>query len=719
MSFDAEKLYTLLPAVYRLRDAEQGQPLKAFLSVIAEQISVLEEDMAQLYDDQFIETCAEWVVPYIGDLLGTRGIFTWPGAKFSERAQVANTLAYRRRKGTAAVLEQLAHDVTDWDSSVVEYFQLLATTQYMNHIRRSNLASPDMRRWEPLERSATPFDPIAHTVDVRRIASRRGKYNIPNIGIFLWRIKSNPSTASPAYKVDDHRYLFNPLGLNTPLYNKTETEREITHLAEPTNVPMPLSRRVLKEYLEVYYGIDETGIVKGSGERGVVRSILLNVDGTDIDVDETIPPDASPPPAQLSSLITVCDLRDFPEGSGDWAHMPAHKIAIDPVLGRIAFPTGTAGPEDVRVSFYYGFSAEMGGGEYGRADSFDNGLNPVIFVPKSTPTIQGALNSLAAGGAVEVSNNDYFIETPQINAPAGKKIEVRAGDERRPIIILENDLLVTGDEEASVSLNGFVFHSGGTIRIPAKNESGEANRLRLLRLQHCTLLPPGSVPAIEGVLPQAEMPRLYIEAPNVTVEIDRSIVGPISAVDGALVSITNSIVDAGDETGVAYAGAKTDLGVVFSKEAGAPLKIENSTVIGRVHTRSIDASNTIFLAREFASTDWSTPLRAERLQEGCVRFSYVPPGSEVPRQYECQPKRDDAPSRLARVRPVFTSLSYGDPGYCQLSPLCSDAIRRGADDEAEMGAFHDLYQPQRESNLRSRLDEYLRFSLEAGIFYAS
>ena len=45
------------------------------------------------------------------------------------------------------------------------------------------------------------------------------------------------------------------------------------------------------------------------------------------------------------------------------------------------------------------------------------------------------------------------------------------------------------------------------------------------------------------------------------------------------------------------------------------------------------------------------------------------------------------------------------------------SIRAGADDEAEMGAFHDLFQPQRESNLRTRLDEYVRFGLEAGIFF--
>jgi hypothetical protein len=43
----------------------------------------------------------------------------------------------------------------------------------------------------------------------------------------------------------------------------------------------------------------------------------------------------------------------------------------------------------------------------------------------------------------------------------------------------------------------------------------------------------------------------------------------------------------------------------------------------------------------------------------------------------------------------------------------------GADDEAEMGVFHHLMQPQREINLRTRLREYLPFGLEAGILYAT
>jgi hypothetical protein len=59
---------------------------------------------------------------------------------------------------------------------------------------------------------------------------------------------------------------------------------------------------------------------------------------------------------------------------------------------------------------------------------------------------------------------------------------------------------------------------------------------------------------------------------------------------------------------------------------------------------------------------------------------------------------------------------HGSPVAGQLRSA-PEQIRTGADDEAEMGAFHDLFQPQRESNLRTRLDEYLRFGLEAGVFY--
>src|SRR4030095_330910 len=136
MSFDIDKLYELLPAIYHIRDMgnklDDSSPqdygyLKALLKVISDQAAVIDQNMDQLYDDQFIETCQEWVIPYIGDLVGTRGLITFPNAPFSERGQVAKTIAYRRRKGTAAVLEEVAYDVTGWRANVVEYFQWFIT----------------------------------------------------------------------------------------------------------------------------------------------------------------------------------------------------------------------------------------------------------------------------------------------------------------------------------------------------------------------------------------------------------------------------------------------------------------------------------------------------------------------------------------------------------------------------------------------------------------
>lgn len=730
MSFDLERLYQLLPAVYRLRDielaAQQSEsltaaeraelqelqslfdsgspltepqfkrmqelqdkqrrgPLKALLAVIAEQVAVLEEDLARAYDDLFIETCAEWVVPYIGDLIGARGLFVFPDAQFSQRALVANEIARRRRKGTAAALEQLARDTTGWDASVVEYFQLLATTQYMNHLRPENLSFADLRHSRRLDYLNTPFDRTARNADVRNIESRRGRYNIPNVGVFLWRLGSYSIIAAPAYKLDDRRYLFDALGKDIQLYNRPEVEEEITHLAEPVNVPMPLGRRILDRYLDTYYGPD--------------KSLLIYHDGQEVPIDD----------------VRVCDLSDVTDILGNvtgWAHMPQEKIAIDPALGRIAFPSGSppaSPPQSAHVSYHYGFSAEMGGGEYERKIT-QAGAEKIIRVPSvEGPTLQAALsaiivtltnNSQLDGGVVEISKpisaaaSDYHVLSGVMNVPAGKRITLRAVDEHRPVILLGGDLEITGGADAELEFNGLLI-SGGALRLPASG-----NQLRGLRLAHCAL-PPGA--AIASPLADAA-PSLVAQAPDLHIEIDRSILGAIRATEASSVCLTNSIVDAGDENNVAYAGVNT---------AGAPLIAVNTTIIGRVHTRMMKlASNTIF----FASSPTEPPARAEMLQEGCVRFCYVPPGSRLPRQFECQPEtQEDA----ARVRPIFTSLRYGDAGYCQLSVHSSDKIKRGADDGAEIGAFHDLHQPQRIANLRARLDEFLRFSLEAGIFEAS
>jgi hypothetical protein len=697
MSFDVEKLYSLLPAFYRIRDLEQGGPQRELLSLIAEQAAILEEDLDQLYDDQFIETCAEWIIPYIGDLIGAREIHSLTDAAlspaFSQRAQVANTIAYRRRKGTALMLEQLARDATGWDAKVVEYFKLLATTQFMNHLRPDNLYSPDLRKWEPLERNGTPFESLAHTIDVRQISSRRGRYNIPNIGIFLWRLHSYSLTDSPAFKVGkagDRRYMFSPLGIDIKLYNNPESEDEFSHLSEPVNVPMPLSRLVLSKYLEKYYGSD--------------KSVYLKVNGIDVKSDD----------------VTICDLSDI---RGEWAHMNDHsdKFSVDPVLGRILAPVGFKSNLSLLVSFYHGFSADIGGGEYERSSSFINGNESALHVPKPISKIQDALNKVRDGGVVEIEDSGYYMQNLTIEVNENKRIELRAANLCRPFI--KGNILINGDEGAEATLNGLLIGASSKMMNGDTNRLGSQpcivkviGRLNKLRLRHCTLVP--GISLTRKGEPIQFTPSLIIEANGASVEIDKCIVGAMRVSRESTVHITNSIVDATDEGDIAYS-APDDMG------AGGPLNAENCTFIGKVHAYSIDyASNSIFMAG-YAHDDpnkdvWGLasirPMHAERLQQGCVRFCYLPLGSRVPRRYNCQPEDED---RDKRVKPQFTSLRYGDPGYCQLSRCCAREIRQGADDESEMGAFHDLFQPQRETNLRVRLEEYVRFNMEAGIFYES
>ena len=710
MNFDVDRLYNLLPAVHRVRDAKEGGPLRALLAVIAEQAAVIEEDLAQLEDNQFIETCAPWVVPYIGDLIGARGVYDLDIAEsLSGRAQVANTVRHRRRKGTAAVMEELARDVTQWNARAVEFFQLLATTQAMNHLRPGNESFINIRDAGRLQWLNTPFERhpapapapgsgasgtgtsgvrgLAHNAEVRRIAAGTGRYNIPNIGIFLWRLHAYPLVNTPAFELasGDRRFMFNPLGHDTQLFNFPRTETSVTHLARPINVPMPITRRMMHDNLSDYYG------------RG--RSIVVTLDGNDVAL----------------GAVTVCDLSDQP--GGGWAHQPQNGVAIDPQLGRLAIGANLApAPTDVRVTFHYGFSADMGGGSYDRAASLidpDSGQpsgDGITTVPDEQATVQGGLNNVAPDEIVEIRDSGRYTEPLSIGLAPGGRVTLRADDGVRPVVDLDDgEFVIQGGDEAEVTLNGLVI-VGGVIRVPASLSAGGDNQLRRLRLVHCTLVP-GRRLDIDGSPQSPDEPSLIVESPHTHVEIDRCIVGGLRVDEGADVRVTDSIVDATGDERVAYAA-------LDGADPGGALEIQNSTVIGKVNARVMTlVSNTIFVAALANGDGWTSPVGAQQLQEGCVRFSYHPAGSRLPRCYRCvggHEDDDEGDGGLVRLR--FTSLRYGEAGYGQLAQLTSEAIRHGASDGAEMGAFHDLYQPQRLTNLRVRLDEYTRFAMETGVF---
>ena len=709
---NGQRLYELLPAHLRVRDHEQGEPLRALLSVIESELETVEANIEGLYDDWFIETCAEWLVPYIGDLLGVSNLYTVDSAGlYSLRAFVANTLAYRQRKGTAAVLEQLARDVTNWPVRAVEFFQLLATTQHVNHLRPSNHRTPDLRDTDRLELLNSPFDAIAHTGEVRRIGSGRGRYNIINLGLFLWRWGAYflpRSTPRPASGLPVGLYTFNALDLDAPLFNRPETETTITHLATERNVPAPLRRRAVLEHKLDYLGEQPCFEVFFDGLNPL-------------------------PPAE----IVICNLEGW-EKPG-WLPPTSDgttRVAVDPALGRLAVLGGAPSPTDLLVSHTYGYPGDLGGGPYNRRDSLEKTLTrPVTWqmeVNQTAAAVPGQVaNTLAAAvaewnaqpagsvGLIAVSDSRTYLESltgiGAIEIPAGSQLHlVAARLPAGPAALIDSvddleasalrphmlgDLSIHGAAETSADpgelvCNGLLVE--GTLTVLVGNLGG-------LQLHHCTLLPGAERLIVNGsVNPADQNDRLEIA-------LERTICGGLNLADTVpALRIVDSIVH---HQGGADIVAR-----------GADVHIETSTVAGVDDTeatmRTIYASESLFTGQ----------IWVERRQVGCLRFSHVPRGSRTPRRYHCQPDlalenvSDPAEQQdvALRLTPLFTaSDALGLPReyVCWLARGCAAEIRTGAADSAEMGAWSHLKQPQREANLRLALEEYLRFGLEAGIFY--
>ena len=704
-SLTAERLYALLPAVYRLRDVEQGEPLRALIGALAQEFAALEENLAQLYDDQFIETCADWVAPYIGDLIGYRPLHGVAPKISSPRAEVANTIGHRRRKGTALMLEQLASDVTSWPAHAVEFFEQLATTQYMKHIRLHATATADLRDERALLLQGGAFNSLAHTAEMRRPESGAGRYNIPNIGIFLWRLVSLRLTAVPLTPdpgdASGRKFRVNPLGADLQLFRHAQTEDDISHLAEPINVPEPLSVRLM-------------AIAVRAAQASTVPAPDTRLDDDYGDGESLVLLRPGNPPAPVSvSDVRVCDLRDIVDSGGTvigWNHedsVPAGTIGIDPERGRVLLGDAADGP--LLATFHYGSVRELGGGEYERLPEGDD-LMPQLVVSGGNP-LQPELDGIAGGGRLLIGDSLAYAQTPVFKiddvlaagAP-GHTVVVAARNPARPLIAASGEVALSIGARGRLIIDGLVF-SGGALRLAAAAD----DEPRELVLRDCTLVP-GLTLNPDGSATSPGAPSLVVEDPFAKITLERCITGPLQIIADAEVTLSDCIVDAGAPENAAYAG----------DPAGGPggtLTVTESTLIGKLRTQLLQlGSNSIFVARLGAAPaeTWRAPLIVERRQEGCVRFSYVPLGSETPRRYRCVPDKDH-PSAL----PHFTSLRYGDPGYGQLRPATDKAIRQGASDEGEMGVLHALFQPQRETNLRVRLDEYLRFGLHAGVFYAS
>lgn len=866
MSDRPEQLYELLPVVYRRRDAEQGWPLRALMQVIAEQVEVVKKDIDGLYENWFIETCQDWVVPYLGDLVGYEPVYEagQPGEATEQgiqrnkiltpRAEVANTIRNRRRKGTLALLELLAQDVANWPTRAVEFYKLLCWFQSLNHPHPDRGRSANIRDSEAMRRIGGPFDVTAHTIDVRRPNSQRtrGRYNIPSLGLFVWRLRTYSVTRQPVYYVEksrQHCYTFSVFAHEMPLYTRAVAEPDPTQIAGPENLPVPILIDSMQESIKDADNVEH--IIASAKYYGADKSVAIWA--------EDWPKPGAPQPIPREAIT--------PRSLAEWdqeIEIEADHVMVDPELGRLYFPPNQLPTKGVSVLYHYGFPAELGGGEYDRPiiepsahalslslfrlDDFKKGsefvdkltaqsdavsqhlyeqfsLNTKELLSNADKSIGEKLDALAeeltariqAGPLYDEDRFAQFLPLPaevqklvnrmpegpelirlnrlllevayegeiaksyafyRVAAKPGYYKTIKAALKQWQSDQPRNAVIEIADSRVYTASLKIEFHDGQSLQIRAAlgvrsairlidfSFTGPdaftiigASRCRLIldgllifgrgvlveknldeiNIRHCTLVPGWDLePDCKPKKPEEISLRLVDT--KTRLNIAHSILGTIEVAQSQVttdpinITMCDSILDA-------TANNREALGGPGARFAHAVLTAKRCTVIGKVYTHAIAlAENSIF----------TSVVQVARRQEGCMRFCYVPPffeetinnekireDSRTPRRFNCQPDLAERAvheklnavetaqhesaieQEQIRIRPEFTDMHYGTAAYCQLALTCAEEIKRGADDESEMGAYHDLFQPQREANLRTRLDEYTPAGMNAGIFFVS
>jgi len=689
---DKSRFYSLLPLIYHQRDLMQqvsngSRPLQDLTAIMDETLKNLENDIENLYENWFIETCDEWITPYIGDLVDAKFLCSVKGAPISSRAYVANTIHYRKRKGTVAILEKIARDITGWDAHVVEFFRFLSTTQNINHKRLENQCTPSIVDPELIGLVGTAFDSVPHTLDVRHIKNGCGYYNAVNMGVFLWRLTAYPVRKARAFWHGGGKYSFSSIGVDLPLFNNPVVPCS-AGLSQEINVSGPIRREAAEKYLKRYYGEN--------------RSVFLEVEraGVITPVDE--------------QQIVICDLSDVDE-LGNW-RLPVEggldslsgKVAIDPVLGRVLFLEKMETERKVFVSYYYGFSADIGGGFY-RRELYESGIvdmKKYLISAAMGGSVRGYVSSINQALALwaqdgkpnalfEIVDSEIYTEDlSKIDIPSGRTLILRSAQEQRATLSAvkkKNNaphyVTVFGGEGSCLVFDGLMLNQNLRLQVIKADTALKASNLKKLVIHQCLFVPLTDVDDIGA--------SITVEGNDyLTVMLNKSVSGKIFMNNsrGQLV-LKEAIVDKGS---------------VESAVECFEASLENSTVFGRCCFDILNfASNVIF----------NDTVKVKRRQEGCVRFSYIAhrfeknsSASKMPRCYHCQPE-----SAASSVVPFFTSEKYGAPGYAQLHRCSVKEILEGADNQSEMGVFNQVYQSHRINNLVAAFAEYLPFRLEAGV----
>ncbi len=733
-----EKIWAMIPDVYRYQDGIAARPgvLRSLVEVLAIQAANIRRSQDKLWKDQFIETCDDWAISYIGNLVATRLIsaLNEPG----RRVDVAKTIYYRRRKGTPRILEELIYDISQWDGKLVECFHRLARARHGLDPKPLALAGritgtlpggwADLREQQGSELADGPFDEYFHTPDMRKQQGKDGLYGIPKLAFYLFRLVAyHAIEVTPFSKGDKLGFTFDPSGRDIPLFKKRNrpADWDQWHSALEWELAGPIRCRLLGDAV---YLISESIILALTASPGLtapqsaadltqISNITFRDEAQLKATLLTLSTGAAllaPPiyPAILrNSLIEECGKRQLlPDGLeldeggptadtgsiaillkttpgnfltaenctaanlANWSVSSSDKtVAIDPERSRFLF-RAAVNPKNVTATYYYGFSGPIGAGTYTRQDLEAN--------PAVTKTGGGAIAvaDIPSNGLLQISDSKTY--TPITNTPDVVSLRIQAADLQRPYLVLNSDWVIDAgtNPAAQVLINGVWFGpKGGTAHnIVLKGDFSS------VIFRNCTL-DPGDATDTNASGKKLLPVKLMVEGTVDKLCIESSITGPITIFGKGEIEqliICDSIVQS----------INASVNAIDCKLTGAVIK--RSTIFGKIDLDRLQASDVIL-------TD---PATVADTQDGCFRFSAAPQGSRLPRPYESFLFSLDTPY-------WFNSRRFGQPGFAQISEEAPQPLQTGGENGEEMGVFNTLINPIKLEGLQTKIEEYMPFGL--------
>lgn len=726
-------LYDRLPEIYKIKDEEQspGDQLKNYLSLIEKAFDAIDENIESLYCDLFIETCDDWVIPYIGDLLGASHI---NGDPWTLRADVADTVALRKRKGTLGAVERLTRDLTGWVVHCVELRENLVWNQHLNHMKPDMggtppyKGSPDgmhaiirggtatLRDPATLSLIGTPFDRFAHIADIRPPALCV-RHNIPNTAIFLWRLKdyriplskpawytgSSPNTGTQGQASHILRSHVHPLGEALKLFNNRRVFDERRGLTDIDETPGPIpvirinkgaSADTWSKYVSFEY-YDENHPEAINVDNLSEVSLQFHIPRSDF-MDMGIGKAWSVRGADLCAWEATLNP---PVGN--------YEIVVDPVIGRCVIGIENerqkkALEKALLLTYSYGAVGPVGAHPERHPLSIDeetDGYESVQIECMTGNELQDTLtNKLKDQNKpiiIKIKDSGVY-DLKDSSLQLKSSLVIIADDYRKPIIRLASSLGFDASQaegDVTVCLKGLYFTHAPQLSKDKKPLIGKAAVSRMI-IDSCTL-DPGGYRKLDGSREETntsiklEDEEEFPDVPEI--RIRHSITGPLFIDTGYTLNLTDSIIDAG--SGTEESNPRIALSGPIESELswGPKTTVSGVTVYGRMRVEQLSGSGGI----------WVHPLEVLDNQKGCIRFSYFSgsPRDRLPQNYRCV--------KGTEAKLQFTDEIFGNPGYGQLAHSTDCQIREKGPNDDAMGAFSFMLEAHKWLNLQIRYREFM------------